>query len=445
MSDAPVDFSAFFNTDRFDAATLARFADATHANAGERERFDSELKRYAEAASGAEAALRLGIGCLLLSRFAEAAQWFKKAGGSAERHYYAAEALSAQDKFEDAAAEYGEAASKGWDRFECDMRIAALRVRAGDAKAADALLRKHEQAGSDRPEWYFVRGLLHELQIDRDGALDSYTRALTLNPEHLPAAFHAARLHDLRGEDGEAIELYQRLSGHPRAQVNALINLAVLLEDRGEIERASQGLRRVLDAFPNHARARLFLKDVESSRGMMIDDSGERSAERRSKLLETPISEFELSMRARNCLKKMNVQTLGDLLGLSETELLSFKNFGETSLNEIRALLTKKGLKLGQDPSQVDMTTLEQAAEEPPAPKVVVPPGSEAILTKPVSELELSVRARRCLQRLNVVTISDLIQHSETDLMAVRNFGQTSLNEIKLRLGDLGLSLAPKN
>ena len=81
--------------------------------------------------------------------------------------------------------------------------------------------------------------------------------------------------------------------------------------------------------------------------------------------------------------------------------MLAYKNFGETSLNEIKALLSKKGLRLGLSPDEVDVKTAEQAA----TPKPAVPPGQEAILSKPVSDLELSVRSRRCLQRLNVQTL----------------------------------------
>ncbi len=75
-------------------------------------------------------------------------------------------------------------------------------------------------------------------------------------------------------------------------------------------------------------------------------------------------------------------------------------------------------------------------------PPVIVPPGSRAALAKPVSHLELSVRARKCLQRLNVATIGELISRTEANLLAIRNFGMTSLTEIKGRLADIGLSLA---
>src|SRR5678816_620093 len=81
---------------------------------------------------------------------------------------------------------------------------------------------------------------------------------------------------------------------------------------------------------------------------MYYDEDAERRGGQRNAVLNIPITDFELSVRSRNCLKKMNIRTLGDLLRTSEPELLSYKNFGETSLNEIKALLASKGLRLGQ-------------------------------------------------------------------------------------------------
>src|SRR5205823_7914734 len=67
-----------------------------------------------------------------------------------------------------------------------------------------------------------------------------------------------------------------------------------------------------------------------------------------SQVLEIPVTDFELSVRSRNCLKKMNIRTLGDLTRVTEQQLLSSKNFGETSLLEIKEMMTTKGLRLGQ-------------------------------------------------------------------------------------------------
>ena len=81
---------------------------------------------------------------------------------------------------------------------------------------------------------------------------------------------------------------------------------------------------------------------------MYYDDEDHRSGGSRNAVLDIPVTDFELSVRSRNCLKKMNIKTLGDLLKTTEQELLSYKNFGETSLNEIKQLLAHKGLRLGQ-------------------------------------------------------------------------------------------------
>src|SRR6185436_18237744 len=107
-------------------------------------------------------------------------------------------------------------------------------------------------------------------------------------------------------------------------------------------------LEAILDTNPNHERAKLYMKDVESARSMFYDEDMDRRGDRRNAVLEIPITDFKLSVRSRNCLKKMNIRSLGDLLKTTEAELLSYKNFGETSLNEIKALLAQKGLRLGQ-------------------------------------------------------------------------------------------------
>ena len=65
----------------------------------------------------------------------------------------------------------------------------------------------------------------------------------------------------------------------------------------------------------------------------------------------------------------------------------------------------------------------------------------ETVLNKPISSLELSVRARKALQLLNIATLGDLAARTEAELMGVKNFGATSLVEIKERLIASGLNL----
>ena len=65
-------------------------------------------------------------------------------------------------------------------------------------------------------------------------------------------------------------------------------------------------------------------------------------------------------------------------------------------------------------------------------------------LAKPVSELELSVRASNCLETANIKTIRELVTKEEKDMLEYKNFGRTSLNEIKEQLANMGLSLGMK-
>ena len=58
-----------------------------------------------------------------------------------------------------------------------------------------------------------------------------------------------------------------------------------------------------------------------------------------------------------------------------------------------------------------------------------------------VNEIELSVRAANCLNNANITTVGELAQKTEAEMLKYRNFGKKSLNEIKLKLTELGLSL----
>src|SRR5947199_1380623 len=282
-------------------------------------------------------------------------------------------------------------------------------------------------------EEYFKRGQEAEKEGNHEKAIEFFERALNENPDHEQACFNLAVMYDRRADDAKAIELYERICTSPPVHLNALLNLALLYEDNNHYDEAHRCLEAVLATNPNHERARLYMKDVESARSMFYDDD-DRRGDRRNAVLEIPITDFELSVRSRNCLKKMNIRSLGDLLKTTEQELLSYKNFGETSLNEIKALLAQKGLRLGQaaDGEKPSFTRVAPVAVENVPPEV---------LTKPVADLELSVRSRKALQRLNINSVGELASRTEAELLGCKNFGQTSLNEIKQQVSTFGLGL----
>jgi len=64
-------------------------------------------------------------------------------------------------------------------------------------------------------------------------------------------------------------------------------------------------------------------------------------------MLSKPIEELDLSVRSANCLKNANIRTLGDLVQRTEREMLSTKNFGRKSLDEIKDVLASLGLSFG--------------------------------------------------------------------------------------------------
>jgi len=73
--------------------------------------------------------------------------------------------------------------------------------------------------------------------------------------------------------------------------------------------------------------------------------------------LRLPISELELSVRSANCLKDSNIKTIAELVKKTESELLTFRNFGKKSLTEINDLLKVMGIQLGM---KLDMKKLRK-------------------------------------------------------------------------------------
>ena len=80
------------------------------------------------------------------------------------------------------------------------------------------------------------------------------------------------------------------------------------------------------------------------------------------------------------------------------------------------------GLSIGEDP----------ASQQPTSPNLLLP----------IEDMDLSVRSYNCLKREGVATVSELVDKTEQDLLDIRNFGQKSIEEVKQKLQEMGLSLA---
>jgi DNA-directed RNA polymerase subunit alpha len=62
-----------------------------------------------------------------------------------------------------------------------------------------------------------------------------------------------------------------------------------------------------------------------------------------------PIEELELGVRSYNCLKRVGIETIGDLVSKSENELAAIPNFGKKSIEEVKETLATHGLRLRGD------------------------------------------------------------------------------------------------
>ncbi|MCA9133132.1 MAG: tetratricopeptide repeat protein [Planctomycetales bacterium] len=380
-------------------------------------------------------AVRLGVSQYLLGKFNEAQETLAHADGGALALFYLAKTYFQLEQYDEALKHFAAAKTSGYDGDQCQIASAEVLRYQGKLQEAMDILDNIFGPAEQTAEYNCQRAATvaaregHTEEVSR-----LYHRALQYDDRHPGALFGLALESDRRGNDDGALQMYERAASCFPAHVGTLINLGILYEDRNEFTKAQACYKRVLDVFPDHPRARLYMKDAAASGNVYYDEDSVRQTERLSQLLSISVNDFELSVRSRNCLQKMGVETLGDLVRTSEQQLLASKNFGETSLLEIREMLSSKGLGLGQFADQ-------QREPDPPLDTSGMTPDQQAILDRPISDLNLSVRARKCMVRLGINTISELMRKTADDLLESKNFGVTSLNEVRAKLEGMNLKL----
>jgi DNA-directed RNA polymerase subunit alpha len=378
--------------------------------------------------------LKLGIASYFLGRIKDAATYLKQAEG-ALASFYLGRAQASLHELDEAMKTLERAEKSGYTASQVQLQRANVLRMQRHLKEAKTILGKLTELASHSGEYHYQTGSILLEEGDRPEALKHFERSVELDPNHTGALFQLGYANDLAGNDDDAIKFYERSVSHLPAHLGALLNLGILYEDTNQYSKASACYQRILAAEPTHERARLFLKDSQASETMYYDEEAERKDIKFSQILEVPVTDFELSVRSRNCLKKMNIRTLGDLTRVTEQQLLSSKNFGETSLMEIKEMMQTKGLRLGQ--------ALEEGAKYDPRfrPQQPLTEQEQAVLGKPVSDLNLSVRARKCMNKLSITTLGELIQRTPDELLEIKNFGQTSLSEVREKLEQYGLKL----
>ena len=390
-------------------------------------------ERYPADSEDPEIRWRRGVGLVVAGKDGKAAELMADAQKPLGLFLLGRSALE-REKHEEAL-EYLKQVSGPDQPTEFRVAHAEALARLRDEEGLAAMLAEFQESDPRGAECAFLEGRLTEMQGDYDKAVEAYERAISIQPDHRNARFRLAHRIDLMGRDEEAISHYERLRQIFPVSVGVLINLGVLYEDSERYDKAVSCFKLALAHDPTQDRARSYLRDAEAALDMFYDEEKERKDDKQAQILKIPVTDFELSVRSRNCLARMSILTLGDLIRKSEAELLSFKNFGETSLNEIKEILRSKGLRLGTQPDDGDRRT------SPGMGRRHRELDRDSVRSKLVSELDLSVRSRKALDDLNVATLGQLAEVSEDQLMACKNFGQTSLVEIKKKLVDNGLTL----
>src|SRR5690554_4581317 len=108
----------------------------------------------------------------------------------------------------------------------------------------------NEVRDTDTASKYFDAGREAEERGDRYGAIEQYEIAYAANPDDAQICFRLAYNLDLLGEEDEAVHLYEECVRQDQPPLNALMNLAVMYEDRGDYAKAERCLRQVLATDP---------------------------------------------------------------------------------------------------------------------------------------------------------------------------------------------------
>jgi DNA-directed RNA polymerase subunit alpha len=143
-------------------------------------------------------------------------------------------------------------------------------------------------------------------------------------------------------------------------------------------------------------------------------------------------------------IKKVNYTVTNARVGqITDYDKLTLEVWTDGSLNPEEAVA--HAAKILKDQLSIFVTFEEEEEEEMSySEDEIEKEGFNENLLRSVDELELSVRSANCLKHANIKLIGDLVQKTEAEILATKNFGRKSLNEIKEILSEMGLSLGMK-
>lgn len=431
-----VDLDTLMEVETLSRETVTHIREQVFSSKEIREKLDAKIaslrigiKKVHDANEAKDLTLLLGIVEWMIGNVREASEFLKEVKSRKIGAYYLGKCYQELGDYDHALECFERAKKTDAEEFDICMDIVETKRLKGNNEDALKTIKSFSQSHGNNPEFHYQLGCCLDAVGEYDDALNHYEQSIRIDPNHAKSLFRIAFHYDLNGEDEKAIECYEQCIDLCPSYKNAFINLGILYEDKGNFDDAIYCFETVLDAEPNNPRALLFLKDAKASMGMYYDEEISKKQGKESEVLNIPISDFELSVRSKNCLEKMNIRTLRDLTRISEIDLLSFKNFGETSLNEIKVILSQKGLRLGQELESDSKTEVFGKITE-----------KKASTIETISELWLSTRCRNALSKAGIETIADLTEQTEIALDQ-KGIKEDYITEIRERLAEFGLML----
>lgn len=301
-------------------------------------------------------------------------------------------------------------------------------ARTGDVDAAATEVARFEKKIGENENLYYLKGLVSLEKKNYDDAERQFKKALQINANHAGSLLELAFLAERWGEDDEAFGILENLLKIKPVRSSALMNLGLCYEDRNDFTKAIQCYNAVLTQYPGLKVAKLYLHDALESQKMFYDEEQLKRAEKEKKLAAIHISDLRLTKPLINALQKARIYTLADLLHKPEEDLAKLPGVGIARLKEIKEALNARGLSLA---SKKERELQDYFSKVNPV-----------LLNKPLSEIDWKqARARKLMSRLGLVTVKDLIKYSETELRSQSNVGETTIQDIRERLSELGIEL----
>ena len=260
---------------------------------------------------------KMGVCQFLLGKFKDALETLQSADGSAMA-FFLPGALSVRAwSYEDAIGVYGQAQTSGYNEDQCKIGIAEAHRYAGRIEEALAILDNIFGPAEQTADYMYQRAAT----VAAVGGRMEEAIALATNGPCKPTKTTPARCSAWHSKTiawattKSALNLYERAAkAISDRNWSALINLGLIYEDNGQLRQSADVLQAHSGLLhPDHPQTLLYMKDASATGNMLYDEEAQRRNDRLAQTLNMPVTNFELSVRSRNCLQKMGIDTIGDL------------------------------------------------------------------------------------------------------------------------------------